>query len=395
MFEIKRTIKALIFLNGVSLLSGFLIQIVAISFEYDNYLISLNNVMIGIALASILDSFSLMRIEKIFSKKNDKSLKKIIQNIISWKILIFISIIFIIIFFPNKDISVIICTAISRHAYNFLKLGFAQLETKSIIFTISANSLIIRIVSNLLLMIIPFIAEQNNINLLIILVCLIEVLFIILIIMVNFDGLCFNIRVPLKYIKISLNKFIKSGLLFGLLNSIQGSIDRIILPFMVSDQIQVDYFKYKIVNQIIDGGYSLIGYPIHLNIIKTKRIPSLLILLKSSLYLLLLGFICFIYVFDVDSFTSFAIVCSLIFLVSFKRLIDGTFGSLLIAIKNYKLGIYKNIIEIFSLILGISCIIILSNEIRADYTYSISVIFGLSGSLFLLVTLRKFFNEKA
>lgn len=348
----------------------------------DVIFLQLNYYLTSVLFAMILDSFIIVRIERAFSTKPIYSKKVLMNKFVSNYFLFFIIMIFISFLEYYSFDTFFSWIIFSRHIYNVSRLTQPYL-TKMNYVAMSSNILVI--LRNLFIITILFYFDDINVILIIAIISICE----ILIMFKLYYKIFFHFRsISLKNISFKRKDFFRKSTAVNLVQFLSSSVDRLLIIFFFGKEQEEIYFKYKLIQQYIDAGYSVFGYKIHLDIMmkNNKNLFKHLSLVFFILQIMSISVV--LYIFDISLLKSLIVFEILLVLLVWRRLFDSYIGALCIKGAFYNLIIVKNLLESF---LISSFIVILwdSYLLYIDRLYIIIIIIQITISIGIFIYTRK------
>jgi len=353
---------------------------------------NLITIYIAAAAAAILDSFSLMRLERAFSKYRFVSsfglLEKLNGLFLLCGLLSLLTILCALWLGNGHEIAVLFVFLISRHIFNVFRMAVAQLDYLTGDEKVAIQSSSLRIASNLCICIVPLICSDYYYIHAILLVGALETC-VVLFWLMQKTNFAFKLGAFASNTRKIIAKPNSSGLMYGCSSAVSGSFDRLLIGLLLPETFAIIYLKYKLVSQILDGGFSVVGYRVHLDVIQSNVLPSFKTYVAMLMYLAALAVFAVAFAFDITTLKSVFVIGVIMTFLVLKRLVDGTLGSLLVAHKKYTIGLLKVLMESF--IFGFLCLfmVYVVEITRGDYMFIAFTFSGVVGSIFLIYRLYK------
>lgn len=338
-------------LNGLALGTAFIASWLCLQSEYEKYLIVLNYYFISHSIAIILDASIMLRLERILSMSGISRGLSVFQSTISNYIFYFI----FIVFFSFIELEFLnfsfLMVAFTRHLSNISKNCFPHVHAAQ---NFRYYSNIIAILRNLAIVFAIYKSSSiNNFSIVLVYICILESLMILVIAnyiagghkKISIAHRIFNIyRVFSSIIKRSQGHY-------SIINFIVTSYDRILIGMLFPEFVQVVYFKFKVLQQLVDGFMGVFSYRIRLLIMKSANIVSYKTMLLPASACMIICPVIWIYGNDSVNKISFIYLFLLIFAFILKRIVESLVPIYIMRMNGYSFLVIKNLIEVMLLCL--------------------------------------------
>lgn len=352
------------------LATGSLLPFMCASLKNGVLLVSLNQYYISIVLASFVDSLQLLQIEYIFSTARYQTQKKLSARILSRQLgLAILFIPFIVIEFVCSTSSYIALT-LNKHVFNVGRIGMVYGDESKLLGS-KLNS--IGVIRNLALSLSAISFDTAELFVFGMIVIAIVETFVVLYCISKAYGI--NVEPSLissfEVICVFRKSFRSIRTISFATTAMSGLSDRLLIYFF-DPLVQIAYFKYKVVQQYIDGFFGIFAYDLHLSQMKSKVLPAYRKIIFILMLMCAFGFVASLFLLKIDSKYSLAIVFLLCIAMSVRRILDGVLCANLISIKQYTTTIYKSSIEFVSIFFGFIISYIYFNQ-SADKVFSVYI----------------------
>jgi hypothetical protein len=365
----------------ISLLVGFFIPLIILELAKDGFIEILNFYLVSLSVAIIFDSVSLLRIERIFAKRNYVFLQGLVGSILSNYL----------VYFPF--VLIISLIELSQYGFSFIMVGFVRHVTNmariSLIYWFPLDFFKtfinqISVMRNILLILSALVCQSGMgfaFSIYATSVC--EVVLVFVVIFVKYHGnILFSCRGTVNgLVKQTRKMFQRPQSWVSLSNAGVGIAERTLAAFILSNVNLTIYLTYKMLPQYIDATYATIGYQVRMYSLSNKAGVSM-----SAIVLPLLGITCFGIIFSftyfsIESMLSGIIFISLSLIIAVRRSIDIFKIPILVVSGKYFMIMMRNFFEIL-----ISCVVLLFSVMLfqdVDHIFLMVSIFSMIPSFIL------------
>ncbi len=365
-----------------SLATSALIPIFILKVGANEILITYNYYFVAVSLAIIIDAFSLLRTERILSRRKHR--RKLTEKIISnffWFGLVIGPISLLEIIFLNTPFLIVMFT---RAVLNFSRVALVHYKTLSLLgwfvnFLASIRNLIWLVFIYLELQALSFsqiIWLTTFVELLLIFTCLVM--------MVGLKKLNKVTPFDFGFLKVIVNSIRKVPTWMSFSNGYLSLSDRVAIS-LLPEAVQVKYIGYKFLNQYVDSFFAVIAYRIRLLTFANKRVVSKPLIIFPCIISLVFVFVFTELFFEIEHAKSYLIFGSIGFFLTARRAIDVFVSPFLMSQNRYDIIFKRNTVETILII----CALLFLLDYDADFIYLVvsSLSFLTTAAVFYLYKL--------
>lgn len=371
--------------NFALLATGSLLPFLCASLKNGEFLIPLNQYYISIVLASFVDSIQLLQIEYIYSTACHEKQKNLTERILGRQLgfailcIPFIAVEFI--FFTSSYIAL----TLNKHVFNVGRVGMVYGGDTDLL---GSKLNLIGVLRNLAMSLSAILIDTVEVFVFGMVFIAIAETFIVLLLISK----AYTVKIKPSIIRIGeatrvLRKSIRSIRTYGFAaTALTGLSDRVFIC-VFDPLVQIAFFKYKVVQQYIDGFFGIFAYDLHLKQMKTKILPNRGKLSMILILMCIFGFTASIVLLKINNTYSAVIVLILCGAMSSRRILDGVLSANLRSIKQYAIPIYKSLIEVLCVFFGFVVSYLYFNQ-SADKIFTIYIFATIIPIVYLLNCFR-------
>jgi len=327
-----------------SALSMFSSAFLALAFVNNSSIfIELNYYFLAVLFSIIPDSAIVIRLERVFSRGKAfvnglyTSLLGL-YSIIS--AVVFVASILEYVFFGTLYLVIVF----SRHLLNLFRLTHPYING---LVRVPVFSNLLVVLKNLLIIVVLMLYPHIETPIVIIgFLSLGEIFVIALYSLSNFKGGKLKFSFSFSFSGYFKKYILHKAFLVNISQLASITVDRLALIYFYPASAQEVFFKYKILQQHIDGAYGIFGYKVHIEILSNKLLQVAKDLLGVAFVLHVIGAVTVWYFFTLEYILSYVIFEVLILMLIFKRIVDGVVSPILIKLGTYREVVYKNFMEV-------------------------------------------------
>jgi len=331
----------------LSLAVGFFIPILVLELGSEDFIQVLNFYMVSLSVAIIFDSLSLLRVERIFSKRHSAELRRLVGTMLSSYLLYFFVLL------------IVAIIEISTYGFSFVMVGFgrhvANVARNCLVYWRPLNffktfvNQIATLRNILLILSVIYFESSLGFSLSIFAISLFETVSILLIILSKYQG---KIVISFSQIIKGLMRQIRSMFRrpqswVSLSSAVVGIAERSLAVMVFSSMNLTVYLTYKMLPQYIDAAYAAIGYQVRTYSLSKGRSVSLSAILLPIIGISGFGLVFSFIYFSIDSVLSAVIFVTLSLLITLRRSVDIFKVPVLVVYGKYPAIMIRNFFEIF------------------------------------------------